>query len=176
MKYGEALREAMNRLAQDKRVYFIGYNMRNGSKAYQTLADIPKERLIETPVAENLMGSLAVGMALEGYRPVVWFERHDFMIHGLGALVNHVDKTLPISGGQFKAPVIVRATVGSSKPVNPGMQHTQDFSNELTGLFPNCRVHELKSSDEILCAYEGALKSDIPSIFIERRNLYNKDV
>ena len=92
MKYKEAIKKSMEMLAKDKNAVFIGYNVNYGSRMYGTLVDIPKSKCLETPVAENLMAGLSMGMAIEGYKPVLIFERHDFMLNSLDAIVNHLDK------------------------------------------------------------------------------------
>lgn len=175
MKYKEVLKKSMEMLAEDPRTVFIGYNITYGSRAYGTLANIPTDRCIETPVAENLMTGLAIGMALGGYRPVLFFERHDFMLNATDALINHLSKVEAASKGEFNIPVIVRATVGSSKPINPGVQHIGDYSNFFKSAlsFP---VYEFSTAGDIINGYREALQSPHPTMFIERRNLFDEEV
>lgn len=101
---------------------------------YGTLADVAWDQCIETPVAENLMVGLGIGLALESFLPVVCFERHDFLLSALDGLVNHLDKLPIISGGQFKLPVLVRAIVGANSPLLVGEQHKQNYCAELTSM------------------------------------------
>ncbi|MFH1607968.1 MAG: hypothetical protein ABIA78_02445 [archaeon] len=173
MKYGEAIKLSMENLAQDEKTIFIGYNISYGSKGYGTLANIPESKKLETPLAENLMIGLAMGMALEGFKPVLFFERHDFMLIALDGIVNHLDKLETMSEGQFKMPVIIRAAVGSSKPLDPGMQHTQDFSEIFKKIVKNIDVYEPKTPLEVIGAYEIAKSSGRSAIIIERKDLYN---
>jgi pyruvate dehydrogenase E1 component beta subunit len=148
--------------------------VRYGSQAYGTLSDVDKSKCFETPLAENLMTGLAIGMSLEGFRPVLFFERHDFILNALDSIVNHLDKIESMSYGQFKTPVIIRATVGSKTPLDAGAQHTQDFTEILKKIikFP---VIELTNSSQILAEYEKAIKSDKPVLFIERKDLYDAE-
>ena len=136
----------MEELAK-KNTIFIGYNISFGSKAYGTLADVPKSKKIETPVAENLMIGLAMGMALEGYRPVVFFERHDFILNALDSIVNSLDKFELLTGR--KLPIIIRATVGAKKPLHPGPQHVQDFTSAFKKLI-KFKIYEPKTPKEVL--------------------------
>jgi pyruvate/2-oxoglutarate/acetoin dehydrogenase E1 component len=174
MKYQEAIKKSMELLAENEGTIFLGYNICFGSKAYGTLADVAEEKKIETPVAENLMTGLATGLAIEGYKPVLFFERHDFMLIALDGIVNHLDKIESMSKGEFKTPVIIRAVVGSTKPLNPGPQHTQDFTEVFKKIvsFP---VYEPKNSQEVLEAYEKANAMEGPVMIIEKKDLYNKD-
>jgi len=174
MKYKEALIKSMELLASNENVRFLGYNVNYGSRAYGTLNSISKSKCIETPLAENMMSSLAIGMSLEGYRPVLFFERHDFILNALDSIVNHLDKIEKMSYGKYKTPVIIRATVGSKKPLDAGLQHTQDFTDILKRIltFP---VIELTNSEQILREYEKAAKSGETVLFIERRDLYDSE-
>ncbi|MBL7131601.1 MAG: hypothetical protein ISS45_09415 [Candidatus Omnitrophica bacterium] len=171
--YKEAIKRSMEMLAEDENRVFLGYNICYGSKAYGTLTDIPDEQKIETPVAENLITGIAIGMALEGYKPVVFFERHDFMLIALDSIVNHLDKINLMSDGQFKTPVIIRATVGSKKPLYPGPQHIQDFSVSFKKMvsFP---VYMLNSPQDVMKYYQKAKDSSDSVMLIERKELYNK--
>ena len=172
MKYKDALKQSMEMLSQDKNRIFLGYNVCFGSKAYGTLEGISDDKKIETPVAENLMIGLATGMSLEGYLPVVFFERHDFMLNALDGIVNHLDKLESMSEGQYKTPVIIRAVIGSKKPLDAGLQHTQNFSEAFKKMikFP---IYEPKTSKEVIETYLIAKRLLTPAMVIERRDLYD---
>ncbi|MBI2004018.1 hypothetical protein HYS72_00985 [Candidatus Pacearchaeota archaeon] len=172
MKYKDAIKKSMEELAKLDKVRFLGYNINYGSRAYGTLSDIPKEKCIETPVAENLMIGLAIGISLEGYKPLVFFERHDFMLNSLDAIVNHLDKIEKMSYGQFKTPVIIRATIGSKKPLMPGVQHTQNYT-EIFKKIVSFPVYEPLNSKQILECYNEVKKFENPVLIIEKRELYD---
>lgn len=173
MKYKDVLIESMANLAKDEKRIFLGYNVAYGSKAYSTLVGVPKEKCLETPLAENLMLDLGIGLAIEGYKPVIFFERHDFLFNALDAIVNHLDKIAKLSYGQFNSlPVIIRAVVGSKKPLYPGLQHMQDYTQALKNMV-KMPVVDLLSVNDVINAYRdiGNLKS--PILLVERKDLYN---
>lgn len=174
MKYKDAAQKAMELLALDKKVRFIGYNVKYGSRAYGTMKNISFGKCIETPVAENLMTGLAIGMSLEGYKPVLYFERHDFMLNAMDSIVNHLDKLNKMSLNKFKMPVIIRAVVGGKIPINPGIQHTQDYTKAMREMisFP---IIELKKVADIIPTYQKALKMKGPIMIIEKRDLYESE-
>lgn len=136
------LTAAMTELAKDPKVRFVGYGLkRNGASG--TLAGVPPEQIVETTVAENLMVGVAIGLSLKGYKPVVFFERFDFILNALDAIVNHADKLHELSGGQFRPAIIYRVVVGNSrKPRFTGPTHTQDFTYAMRQLveFPILRI------------------------------------
>ena len=174
LKYKDAIKQSMRMLAKDKRTIFIGYNVNFGSRVYGTLTDIPKSKCLETPLAENLMTGIAIGMSLEGFKPVLIFERHDFILNALDQIVNHLDKMEKMSDGQFKPKVIIRAIVGAKKPLYPGLQHTQNYTKALKMMvsFP---IIELKRTNEIIQFYRMAKRIKKPIMLVEYRDLYDRE-
>ena len=149
---------------------FIGYNVKFGN-AMGTLKNISDEQKLETPVAENLMTGLAIGMSFEGFIPVIYFERHDFMLVAADAIINHIDKIERISHGEFKVPIIIRAVTADAGPFYSGITHSQDFTN----LFKNSvdfPVLDPKNGFEVLNAFKAALHSKRPLMVVERKSLY----
>ncbi len=174
MKYKEALKESMKILAKDEKTIFVGYDIGCGVRMYGTLNDIPDSKCLETPVAENLMADLAIGLALEGFKPVLCFQRFDFILIALDAIINHLYKIESMSQGQFKAPMIIRIVIGSKVPINAGPQHTQDFSYIFKN-FTSFPIYEPHNSQEVLNVYKKAKDTKIPVIIIERKDLYETE-
>ena len=172
--YKEALTTAMLDLAQDPAVRFIGYGVKIGGRAHGTLKDVPDEQLVETPVAENLMVGLAIGMSLAGLRPVVFIERFDFILNALDAIVNHLDKIGTMSRGQFTPAVILRVVVGNkNKPFFTGATHTQDFTEAVRQMV-NFRVYRLGDSFSVQDLYGVAYRNQLrgeSTMLIEHKDL-----
>jgi deoxyxylulose-5-phosphate synthase len=167
--YSESVARAMEELAS-KGGIFIGYNVLYGN-AMNTLVNVPDSQKLETPVAENLMCGLAIGMSFEGFKPVIYFERHDFMLVAMDAIGNHIDKIERISHGEYKVPVIIRAVTADAGPFYSGPTHSQDFTKvfqELVG-FP---VIDPQTGDEVLQAYEFAKNNTGPTMIIDRKSKY----
>lgn len=174
MSYKESLTAAMTELGRDPLVRFYGYGMRKGG-AMGTLKDVKPEQIVETPVAENLMVGLAIGAALTGLRPVVYFERADFLLCGADAIVNHLDKLATISRGEFAPGVIIRVTVGNrSKPLFTGATHTQDFSEAFRHMVKMpvyCLHHESSAPVCYDAAYED-MKQGRSSLVFEYKDKF----
>lgn len=172
MRYKEIIKNGMDEISLDEKSRFIGYNLLHGSRAYGTLTDVPKSKIIEMPIAENLMAGFAMGISLERYRPVLIFERHDFMLNALDSLVNHLNKIEELSENRYHSSVLIRAIVGSITPINPGPQHCQDFSEffKKTFHFP---VYDPKNIKELNHALKEGKKFEQSTMIIERRDLYN---
>jgi deoxyxylulose-5-phosphate synthase len=170
LSYMDAVKHSMIKLAQEQDAVFIGYNVKHGA-AYGSLKDVPDENKIETPLAENLMMGLAMGMSLEGFRPVVFFERHEFVMNAMDAIVNTLDVIETISDGEFKMPVIIKAVSGSVKPFYAGLTHTRSMTNVFREAvhFP---VYEPTMAAEVVKAYDLAMNTYGPVMISERKELY----
>jgi hypothetical protein len=167
--YKDAMAIAMTELGQLGAI-FIGYNVVKGD-AMGTLKNVPLEQKLETPVAENLMSGLAIGMSFEGFIPVLYFERHDFILNALDAIVNHIDKIERISHGEFKVPVVIRAVTADAGPFYSGITHSQDFTNLLKSGVSFPVVDPINGKD-VLRAFRDAIESKRPAIVIERKSRY----
>ena len=167
--YKDAVMQSMTELGKEGAI-FIGYNVKRGD-AMGTLKNVPAEQKIETPVAENLMSGLAIGMSFEGFIPVIYFERHDFMLVAADAIVNHMDKIERISHGEYKVPVIIRAIVADAGPFYSGPTHSQDFTEGLRKLvdFP---IFDPVTGVDVLKAFKSAQLSNGPVMIVERKSRY----
>ena len=169
VKYLDAVKQSNEALARDGAV-FLGYNTRYAA-GYGAFRDIPEGDRLETPLAENLMLGLAMGMSLEGIRPVVFFERHEFLMNAMDAIVNTLDVIETISDGEYRMPVVIKAVAGSVKPFYAGLTHTHNMASAVRGLvsFP---VYEPQTGQEVLEAYRLARAATGPVMISERKELY----
>lgn len=172
MKYKEALKISMENLANDPLIKFIGYNTLFG-RANGTLVNVKDEKCLETTVAENLMAGMAIGLSLEGYKPVVYIERCDFIFNALDAIVNHLDKIETMSKGEYAPKVVIRIVIGAKKnPLFTGITHIQDYTEVLRKLisFP---VIKVTTSQEIIDVYNKVSEWKSSYIVLEERDLYD---
>lgn len=163
--YQKALCEAMQELALDERVVFIGQGCRDaGTFMSTTLADVPIDKRIELPVAEQMQLGMSIGLSLVGFIPVSIFPRFNFLLLAADMLVNHLSVMHPH--------VIVRVGVGSTKPLDPGQQHRGDMTEAFRLLMPNTTIVRLDSADRIVPEYRNALERNGPTIIVEIADLY----
>ena len=169
ISYKDAMIQSMTELGEEGAI-FIGYNVKYGN-AIGTLKNVPDDQKLETPVAENLMAGLAIGMSFEGFLPVIYYERHDFMLVAADAIVNHIDKIERISHGEFKCPILIRAVTADAGPFYSGITHSQDFTNVFKEAvsFP---VEDPVTGEDVLQAVRSARHSGRPAMLIERKSRY----
>ncbi len=149
----------------DERVVFLGQGCRDaGTFMSTTLTDVPLEKRIELPVAEEMQMGMCIGMAFAGLVPVSVYPRWNFLILAANQIVNHLDV--------LQAKVIIRVGVGSTIPLYPGPQHVGNFSEAFRSMLKNTPVIELRTPDEVVTEYRKALLRNGPTIMVEDANLY----
>ena len=169
INFKEAVTKAMTELS-DQGAIFIGYSLIPGD-AMGTLKNVPNIQKIETPIAENLMMGLAIGMSFEGFKPVVYFERHDFMLVAADAIGNHLDKIDRISLGEFKPSVILKTIVDDGGLFYSGPTHSQDFTKTFKTLV-NFPVLVPETADEALDMYRFAMQNSGSTMIVEKKSLH----
>jgi pyruvate/2-oxoglutarate/acetoin dehydrogenase E1 component len=161
----------MELLAEHPKTMVCGYNSTCGG----TASCFPPERRPELPLAEALCAGIATGLSLQGYIPILWIERFDFVLHAADQIVSHLDKLSKLSDGLHKPAVIIRTAIGNrNTPLLTGPTHTQDFSVAFREMvsFP---VVKLMWTSSIIPEYRKALDRALngeSTMLIEDRDLY----
>ncbi len=170
MTYKDCLTREMKVLAENPLVFFLGQQVAD-QDFYGTLKDIPLDRRIEMPVAEEMQMGISIGMALEGLCPVTIYQRMDFLPRAMDQMVNHLNLIERLSRGIFSPKVIIRTTIGATQPLNPGLQHSKDLIQGMRAMvdFP---VLDLKTKEDIGEGYKRARETAQSIMLVERQDLY----
>jgi len=176
MSYRHELTKAMTMLAQDERTVFLGQGIQYpGHGMFPTLVRVPAEKRIELPVMEDAQMGMSIGLALAGRIPIAIYPRFDFLLLAVNQLVNHLDKLHLLTNGRFGSHVIVRTAVGAKSPLNPGPQHSSDYTQAFRTMLHNVPVVGLEHTEGIVGAYRLALKSDRPVLLVEFAEKYDDE-
>ncbi len=161
MTYLNEVQKSMKFLSKKRNVIFLGQSVvYPGSSIFVSLKDVPRNKKLEMPVMEEVQMGLTIGLALDGYIPVSCFPRFDFLILALNQLVNHADKIDYLTNNKFKSKIIVRTLVGSRKPLDAGLQHTQDYTQALKKMLKFSKVIKLSKTKNIFSTYKNILKEN----------------
>jgi len=172
---GELIR-AMKYLSSKDKTIFLGQSVSfSGNAIFNTLKDVPSKKKIELPVFEEVQMGISIGLALEGYVPITCYPRFDFLILAMNQMVNHLDKIRKMSFNEFKPRVIIRTSIGSKKPLDGGIQHTQNYTKNLKSILTEIDVVKLNNPKKILNEYKKAFnkKSQKSTLIIEHGDYYN---
>ena len=92
----------------------------------------------------------------------------------MDSLVNHLDKMREMTESVFKPKVIIRTSIGSTSPLNGGVQHTQDHTDIFKNILTEVDVVLLNEPEEIFPAFQLAYESAGSTLIIERGDYYNE--
>lgn len=177
MKYFEELKRSMDFLAANANTVFVGQAVAvPGTAMSNTLKDVPREKLIELPVAEEMQMGMTSGLALGGMIPISIFPRWNFVMLAVNQLVNHLDKMPLISNGGFRPKVIIRTSIGSERPLHPQYQHVGDYTEAFRLMCPNIDIVRLDEPEHIFPAYLQALErtDGRSTLLVEHGDYYNE--
>ena len=175
--YFDELKRAMEWLSLQDDTLFLGQAVEYpGTAMFNTLKDIPSDRRIELPVAEEMQMGMSIGLAMDNYVPVTIFPRWNFLLLAVNQLVNHLDRMNKISNYGYSPKVIIRTSIGSQRPLHPQYQHVGDFTDAFRLLCENINIVRLEEPTDIFPAYKEAFdRSDQRStILVEYGDYYNE--
>ena len=81
------------------------------------------ERCFDTPLSEDGIVGAAIGMALNGLKPVAEIQFQDFIFPAFDQIVSEAAKFRYRSGGQYTVPMVIRTPYGGG--IRGGLYHSQ---------------------------------------------------
>lgn len=126
-------------------------------------------RVIRTPIAENAMLGMALGMALTGRRVVANVGRAAFLYSAMDPLVNEITKWRYQSNGQYSVPLLIVAVTRGGE--NVGCQHEHAPHSALSQI-PGLVVAVPSSSNSAAGLIANALTYPDPVIVLESSRLF----
>ena len=167
----------MDFLGEKPDTFFLGQAVEyKGTAMTNTLKDVPKEKLLEMPVNEEMQMGVTNGLAVNGTVPVSIYPRWNFLLLAMNQLINHLDRMPEFSHGEYIPKVIIRTSVGSERPLHPQAQHIGDFTDGFRLILNNIEIIRLEEPEDILPAYQKAYnRTDGKStILVEYGDFYSE--
>ena len=174
LNYGEACGEGTRfSMRRNPKVLVYGLGVDDPKGMYGTTKGLVEEfghdRCFDTPLSEDAMTGLGVGMAINGYRPIHVHQRFDFLLLCMNQLINMAAKVKYLSNGKENCPLIVRAIIGRSW--GQGAQHSQSFHSFLSSI-PGLTVLAPVTPHDMFNCMMWATEYSNPVIIVENRMLY----
>lgn len=176
LTYRDALKRSMSQaLANDPRVVILGQGVDDHKGTFGSTVGLAeefgKERVFDTPLAEEGTTGVAIGAALGGLYPIQTHIRVDFALLAMNQLINLAAKYRYMYGGKFRVPMLVRTIIGRSW--GQGAQHSQSLQS-LFAHIPGLTVVMPATAESILTTYAHVIeKFPGPVISLEHRLLYD---
>ncbi len=164
------LRHEMQR---DPSVRVLGYDIGPIGGVFRATEGLYDEfgpdRVIDTPLSENGLMGLAVGMAMRGERPVIEMQFLGFMYNAWGQFIYNLANLHQKTGGLLNVPVTIRATFGGGiKPLPFHSESTEAYLMHTPGIRVVCPSTPAQAKGLLL----SAIRSDDPVIFLEHTKMY----
>jgi len=172
--YIDAINSALlEEMRRDERVYIIGEDvgaMGGAFKATKGLLDeFGPDRVIDSPLAEGIIVSSAIGAAMVGMRPVPEIQFSDFITPAMDAITQQAAKLRYRSAGTQTCPLTLRVCYGGG--VAGGLYHSQTnttwFIHE-----PGLIVLAPSTPYDAKGLLKAAIRDDNPVIYFEHKKLY----
>ena len=174
MTIRESIIEELHRLSTLDCTVFLGENVINSKRIYGTLENVPLNKCIEMPIAENLIAGTAIGLSLAGFLPICIFQRMDFMLIAADAIINHACLYSKMTNHQVSCGVIFRTILAS--PLNEkfyvGHQHSKDFSYIFEPYMKVIKIPETSPKEAYTTAYKYATRGQ-PILIVESYESFN---
>ena len=175
LTYRDALTQALREeLQRDDRVFLMGEEVAQYNGAYKVSKGLLDEfgpmRIVDTPITELGFAGVGVGAAMVGLRPIVEFMTWNFALLAMDEVVNVAAKTLYMSGGQFKMPMVFRGPNGAALQL--AAQHSQAWESWLAHI-PGLKVCTPGTPADAKGLLKSAIRDDNPVVFLEGEMLYN---
>ncbi|HHW38224.1 MAG TPA: alpha-ketoacid dehydrogenase subunit beta [Bacillales bacterium] len=170
----QAITNAMRtELTNDPNVLIFGEDVGVNGGVFRATEGLQQEfgedRVFDTPLAESAIGGLAIGLALEGFRPVPEIQFFGFIYEVMDSLNGQMARMRYRSGGTFQAPITVRSPFGG------GVKTPELHADSLEGLMvqqPGLKVVIPSTPYDAKGLLISAIRDNDPVIFLEHMKLY----
>lgn len=170
----EAVNLALHRaMAEDENVVMLGEDVGVNGGVFRATAGLRDafgfKRVIDSPLAETMIGGLAVGMAAQGLKPVVEIQFLGFIYAAMEHLVSHASRLRNRTRGRLSCPLVLRSPMGA------GIRAPEHHSESTEALFahvPGLRVVIPSSPARAYGLLLAAIDDPDPVIFLEPTRLY----
>ena len=130
-----------------------------------------EERCFDTPLSEDGIVGTAIGMAVNGLKPVCEIQFQDFIFPAFDQIVSEAAKLRYRSGGQYTAPMVIRTPYGGG--IRGGHYHSQS-SEAYFAHTPGLKVVIPSTPHDAKGLLLASIDDPDPVIFLEPKALYRQ--
>jgi pyruvate dehydrogenase E1 component beta subunit len=176
LTFGEAIKEAIaEEMRRDPTVVLMGEDVAEAGTTFKVLTglvdEFGKDRIIDTPISEAGFTGIGVGAAMTGMRPIVDIMFGDFLMIIMDQVANQAAKIHYMSGGKWKVPLVIRATMGATR--RSAAQHSQSL-HAWPSHIPGLKVVVPSTAYDAKGLFKAAVRDDNPVVIFEHKISYRK--
>jgi 2-oxoisovalerate dehydrogenase E1 component beta subunit len=166
----EGLAEEMR---SDESVMVLGEDVGRAGGVFRVTQGLQEEfgaaRVMDTPLAESLIVGSAIGLSVNGMRPVAEIQFADFIPPAFDQIVNEAAKFHYRSNGDWSCPITIRAPYG----VVPGgaLYHSQSIEAWFCNT-PGLKVVAPTFPADAKAMIKSSIRDPNPVLFLEHKRTY----
>ena len=155
-------------LEHDPSVIVLGEDVGRSGGVFRATAGLIErfgaDRVQDTPLAENMIAGMCVGMAAQGMRPVAEIQFMGFLYPAIDQIVNHMSRLRHRTRGRMSCPVVLRMPHGGG--IHAPEHHSESVESMLAHI-PGLRVVCPSSPGRAYGLLLAAIRDPDPVIFLE---------
>ena len=171
----EAIRSALDvMMDKDPNVIILGEDIGYFGGVFRCTDGLQRKfgehRVIDAPIAEGGIIGAAIGMGVNGLRPVAEIQFADYIYPGFDQIVSELARIRYRSAGEFFSPVTIRTPCGGG--IRGGQTHSQSpeaIFAHVTGIRSVMPSNPYDAKGLLI----SAIESDDPVVFFEPKRIYN---
>jgi len=160
-------------MAEDTNVLVLGEDVAAEGGVFRAtdglLARFGGDRVFDTPLAENAIAGLSVGLAAQGFRPVAEIQFTGFIYPAIDQLVNHASRLRTRTRGRLTCPMVMRSPAGGGIRA---IEHHSESPEAMFAHIPGLRVVIPSSPARAYGLLLAAIRDPDPVVFLEPTRLY----
>jgi len=160
-------------MSEDDNVILLGEDVGLNGGVFRATVGLRERfgnrRVLDTPLAENLIAGLAIGMATQGLRPVAEIQFMGFMYAALEHLISHAARMRNRTRGRLSCPLTLRMPFGGG--IHAPEHHSESTEALLTHI-PGLKVLAVSSPQTAYGLLLAAIRDPDPVIVLEPERLY----
>jgi len=174
MSFGKALNAGLRKAMLDSdRVLMMGEDIGRLGGVFRVTEGLQAEfgprRVLDTPLAESGIVGTAIGLAMNGFRPVVEIQFDGFVFPAFDQITTQLAKLTNRHEGAISLPVVIRIPYGGHIGA---VEHHQESPEAYFAHTPGLRVVSPSTPNDAYWMIQDAIASNDPVIFMEPKSRY----
>ena len=170
----QAINQAMmNELELDNTIVVYGEDVGLEGGVFRATVDLQKkfgkERVFDSPLAESAIVGSAIGMAINGLKPVVEMQFSGFAYPAFNQIISHVARMRNRSRGLYTLPMVIRAPYGGGIRA---LEHHSESTEAIYAQIPGLKVVIPSTPYDAKGLLVAAMRDPDPVLFWEPKRIY----